>query len=64
MYLYSAPQARSFAFSFTKIAKLIDFHREHSSVYSAKFCMNHRLISYEEDKNTPAIKEKFVHFRY
>ena len=52
---YSAPQARNFAFSFTQISKLIDFSRGYSSVYSAKFRMNDRLFSYEEDKTTPAI---------
>ena len=57
---YSAPQARNFAFLFTTISKLINFSRGHSSGYSAKFRMNDRLISYEEDKNTPA-KRKSVY---
>ena len=39
-------------FLFTKISKLIKFSRGRSSVYSAKFRRNDRLISYEKDQNT------------
>ena len=49
MYIYSAPQTRNFSLVFTKNSKLIKLSCGRSPVYSAKFCMNDRLISYEED---------------
>ena len=61
---YSAPQSRNFAFLFTKISKLIKLSRGRSSVYSAKFRKNDRLISYEEDKIIQRCRKTFCVFKY
>ena len=42
---------------FIKISKLITFSRGRSSVYSVKFQLNDRLISYEEDKTFQRCRE-------